>query len=193
MDLETLCRVAGQILEAEGETSADGRVRSRPDGRTLRYYTTIGLLDRPERQGRVGHYGRKHLLQTLAIKRLQAEGASLAEVQSHLIGLTTGALEAIAKLPSGFDLEGAVSSGAPSAPPPATEAESAARGAFWAVIPEEDEYKSAPKSGSLAALRLANGAVLLLAGGDIGAEEQAELERAAQPLLRALKQNNRID
>src|SRR6516225_9305533 len=65
---------------------ANGRVRDVPDRRTIRYYTTLGLLDRPaEMRGRTALYGRRHLLQLVAIKRLQARGLSLAELQTRLL------------------------------------------------------------------------------------------------------------
>ena len=67
---------------------ASGRVRDVPDRRTIRYYTTLGLIDRPAAmRGRTALYGLRHLLQLAAIKRLQAHGLSLAEVQQRLVGL----------------------------------------------------------------------------------------------------------
>src|SRR5262245_39472227 len=60
----------------------NSRVRELPDQRTIRYYTTQGLLDRPaEMRGRTALYGRRHLLQLVAIKRLQARGLSLSAIQ----------------------------------------------------------------------------------------------------------------
>ena len=67
--------------------AASGRVRDVPDLRTIRYYTTLGLIDRPaEMRGRTALYSRRHLLQLVAIKRLQARGLSLAQVQEQLLG-----------------------------------------------------------------------------------------------------------
>ncbi len=60
----------------------NGQVRPVPDDRTIRYYATLGLLDRPlAMRGRTALYGRRHLAQVVAIKRLQATGRSLAEIQ----------------------------------------------------------------------------------------------------------------
>src|SRR6058998_412285 len=65
------------------------RVREVPDLRTIRYYTTLGLLDRPAQlRGRTALYGRRHLLQLVAIKRLQSRGLPLAEIQAELSGAT---------------------------------------------------------------------------------------------------------
>ena len=61
----------------------NGQVRAVPDDRTIRYYATLGLLDRPlAMRGRTALYGRRHLAQVVAIKRLQATGRSLAELQT---------------------------------------------------------------------------------------------------------------
>lgn len=63
-------------------TPANGQVRAIPDERTIRYYGTLGLLDRPlAMRGRTALYGRRHLAQVVAIKRLQTTGRSLAEIQ----------------------------------------------------------------------------------------------------------------
>ncbi len=61
----------------------NGQVRAVPDDRTIRYYGTIGLLDRPlAMRGRTALYGKKHVAQVVAIKRLQNLGRSLAEIQA---------------------------------------------------------------------------------------------------------------
>jgi DNA-binding transcriptional MerR regulator len=61
----------------------NGQVRAVPDERTVRYYGTIGLLDRPlAMRGRTALYGRKHLAQVVAIKRLQHAEKSLDEIQA---------------------------------------------------------------------------------------------------------------
>jgi DNA-binding transcriptional MerR regulator len=60
----------------------NGQVRAIPDERTVRYYGTIGLIDRPAAmRGRTALYGKKHVAQVVAIKRLQALGRSLSEIQ----------------------------------------------------------------------------------------------------------------
>ena len=75
--------------------AADGRVRAAPDVRTIRYYQSIGLVDRPLRyDGRRAVYGRRHLLQAVVVKLLQGEGLSLAQIQTALQGAPTPKLEA---------------------------------------------------------------------------------------------------
>ncbi len=72
----------------------DERVSPAPDERTIRYYQSTGLVDRPLRyDGRTAVYGYRHLLQALATKALQSQGLSLAQVQSALAGRSTAELE----------------------------------------------------------------------------------------------------
>ncbi len=52
--------------------------------RTIREYQTLGLLDGPERRGRVGYYGRDHQRRLELIVRLQARGYSLAGIRDLL-------------------------------------------------------------------------------------------------------------
>lgn len=60
----------------------NGQVRAVPDERTIRYYAQLSLLDRPTAmRGRTALYGRRHLAQVVAIKRMQTAGHSLAEIQ----------------------------------------------------------------------------------------------------------------
>ncbi|GAA4185437.1 hypothetical protein GCM10022252_15820 [Streptosporangium oxazolinicum] len=107
----------------------NGRVRDVPNERLIRWYSTIGLLDPPSaRRGRVAMYGRRHLLQIVAVKRRQSDGRTIAEIQAELAGATDQTLESIARLP-----------GSPPEPspghqptPPETGSPRAARPRFWA-------------------------------------------------------------
>lgn len=100
--LRTIRELADAVSQALAENFSgvdNGRVRDVPDLRAIRYYTTLGLLDRPEEmRGRVAYYGRRHLLQLVAIKRLQAQGLLLAEVQEQLLGLSDKRLEQLAAI-----------------------------------------------------------------------------------------------
>jgi DNA-binding transcriptional MerR regulator len=77
---------------AREQAPANGQVRAVPDERSIRYYTSLGLLDRPALRGRTALYGPRHLAQLVAIKRLQAEGKTLAEIQQLLPTLDDAAL-----------------------------------------------------------------------------------------------------
>ncbi len=91
-----------ELVDAAREAMADWpaptnrQIRALPDVRTLRYYTHLGLLDRPVAfRGRTALYGRRHLLQVLAIKRLQFGGRSLEQIQEDLYGADAELLEQV--------------------------------------------------------------------------------------------------
>src|SRR5206468_6454027 len=88
--IDELGAKAAEALAVDYEGPPNNRVRDVPDPRTIRYYTTLGLVDRPaEMRGRTAYYGLRHLRQLAAIKRLQARGLSLAEVQRRLLDSAT--------------------------------------------------------------------------------------------------------
>jgi hypothetical protein len=96
-------RAAVAVALGEGyDGPPNGRVRDVPDQRTIRYYTTLGLIDRAlEMRGRTALYGARHLVQLVAIKKLQAKGQSLAEVQQALVGQPNAAIARLAGLSLG--------------------------------------------------------------------------------------------
>src|SRR5216110_760185 len=71
----------------------DARVSTAPDARTVRYYTTLGLLDRPRIENRQARYGKRHVLQLISIKALQAMDMPLAEIQQRLYARSDSELE----------------------------------------------------------------------------------------------------
>jgi DNA-binding transcriptional MerR regulator len=73
----------------------DHRVSAKPDARTIRYYTTLGLLDRATIRGRQAYYGRRHVLQLCAIKALQLTSLPLSEIQTHLYGMSDTELDTV--------------------------------------------------------------------------------------------------
>src|SRR5258705_1613011 len=98
--LDQLVARVAEALAADGVRSPNGRVRDVPDARALRWYSTIGLLDRPsEYGGRTALYGPRHLLQAVAVKRRQAEGMTLAQIQAELAGATDATLRRVARVP----------------------------------------------------------------------------------------------
>src|SRR3954465_834565 len=95
--IHQLVEQVGRALSGDYEGAPSGRIRDVPDLRTTRYYTTLGLLDRPsEMRGRTALYGPRHLLQLVAIKKLQASGFTLAQVQERLAGATDATLRVLA-------------------------------------------------------------------------------------------------
>ncbi|MFG2247032.1 MerR family transcriptional regulator [Spirillospora sp. NPDC048823] len=98
--INELAERAAAALAADGSGQVSGRVRDLPNERLIRWYTTIGLVDPPlGRRGRIAQYGPRHLLQLVAVKRRQAAGRSIAEIQLELAAATDAALERIAALP----------------------------------------------------------------------------------------------
>src|SRR5437016_13540632 len=97
MSLEALSsEVAVQLAELGLLGAApDARVSAAPDARTVRYYTTLGLLDRPKIENRQARYGERHVLQLLAIKALQSRDLPLAEIQQTLYGRSDAELKAL--------------------------------------------------------------------------------------------------
>lgn len=95
--LRNLVAALHRVLVSINLTDLPSRVRELPDERTARFYTTLGLLSPPVRfDGRRALYGRRHLLQLLAIKRLQSRGLTIRDIQVKLRGASAAALVAIA-------------------------------------------------------------------------------------------------
>jgi len=86
--LEELAQWGQQLMDRLGWHEGDSkRVTWTPTPRLLRYYTTLGILDRAAHfQGRTAFYTGKHLLQVLAIKHLQLGGNRLEDIQQLLLG-----------------------------------------------------------------------------------------------------------
>lgn len=173
--LEELGERVAEGLAVGYDGVPSGRVRDVPDARTIRYYHTLGLVDRPaEMRGRTAFYGRRHLLQILAIKRLQARGSSLAEVQQALVGLPDADLERLAGPP-------------PAAPRSAT---------FWkqrpapmpASAPEVAGPAPGPAPAFLQGVPLDPHVTLLVRPRRaIGEEDLRTIRMAAAPLLELLR------
>jgi DNA-binding transcriptional MerR regulator len=97
LTLDDLLKQADRLLHDCGlaSRSGDGRVSPVPDARTVRYYATLGLIDRPDIQGRDARYRRRHVHQLVAIKALQAAGLRLADIQRRLHGRSDDELGAL--------------------------------------------------------------------------------------------------
>ena len=93
--LDELVTQATEALKRRGTTPSDVRVSAYPDRRTVRWYQTMGILDRPTYRGRVALYGQRHLLQVVAIKTLQARGRSLSQIQDVLTGAPDDLLQRV--------------------------------------------------------------------------------------------------
>lgn len=194
--LWTLAELSAEVAQAlaDDASQANGRVREVPDMRTIRYYTTLGLIDRPaQMRGRTALYGERHLLQLVAIKRLQAKGLSLTETQSRLAGQTDAVLRRLAQLPAHR----------PQAERPQTEqaSDDRRREAFWGTVPaplpesettaeqtEQVQKKSGRIPFPLIGVPLDDGVTLLLeAERSLDEVDVEALRAAAAPLLKILR------
>jgi DNA-binding transcriptional MerR regulator len=178
-ELWTLGELSDRVADAlavdyDGQPS--GRVRELPNSRTIRWYTTIGLVDRPAAmRGRTAMYSRRHLLQLVAVKRLQAAGRALADIQRDLVGATEETLERIAVVPQAV-------------PRPVSRP-----GRFWAAAPaaagNSDNGDTVNNVDNTVAARVhgirLNDTVTVLLGATRAPtdDEIAAIEAAAAPLL----------
>lgn len=165
-----LAATASAAVSAADVRGANRRVTDLPDERTIRWYATIGLLDKPSgNRGRTALYGERHLLQLVAIKRLQAEGYTLAEIQDELVGATDRTLRKVAALPR----------------PVEAHAEEGRR--FWRERPVRPDAGD----GLLTGIDLGGGAVLMLPVRPDAPDVDA-VRAAAQPLLDLLAERRLI-
>jgi len=204
-----LVALANRIIDDSNlPDDVSGRVQWKPTARVARYYTTIGLLDRPaEMRGRTAYYGERHLLQLLAIKVLQLSGLSLKEIQQHLTGLTNRKLKETAGLPEEWSVKNIL---------PASEDKKEEilskiqtikatlnRHNFWRRVQETiqlkgvsanidlDESEPVPdilESAGLA-IKLGPGVRLLIDGETMAGLDREDLRKALGPLLKLFKTN----
>jgi DNA-binding transcriptional MerR regulator len=179
--LEQLSERVAAALAVGYSGQSNGRVSELPNARTIRYYTTLGLLDRAAWwRGRTALYSLRHLLQLVAIKRLQADNLSLAEIQARLVGLTDAALRKVAELPADFDLGTPATDNAVSA---AASEDDRRTERFWtaAVAPAR------PAAAPLIGVPLDDGVTLLVESArPLDENDLTALRLAAAPLLKWL-------
>jgi DNA-binding transcriptional MerR regulator len=172
--LDELLERVSAALTAEYSGAPNGRVRDVPDRRAVRWYATTGLVDRPSAmRGRTALYQQRHLLQLVAVKRLQSEGRTLAEIQAELAGATDTTLAAIARVP-----ERLLDSGD-------SQREEPVRPRFWADPVAAPADAAPAKAVPLNGVALGGGAVLLVPGTPTAAD-CADIAAAARPLLHLL-------
>jgi DNA-binding transcriptional MerR regulator len=71
--VDELLEIANRLVEIIAPVQPSDRVAETLSERTLRYYISEGLVDRPSgKEGAAALYSFRHLLQLLALKRLQA-------------------------------------------------------------------------------------------------------------------------
>ena len=90
-----LAEAAARILAESGAArQGRGTVTELPDERTVRYYLTEGLVPpAEEKQGTASVFEFRHLLQLLAVKKLQAEGLPIRAIRELVTGKNERQLE----------------------------------------------------------------------------------------------------
>jgi len=91
--LRDLAALAAGILDASGVVPVNAAARARPSERTIRFYVARGLVSPPDGRGTAAVYSYRHLLQVLAIKLRQMEGAALETITREFAGLTGDLIE----------------------------------------------------------------------------------------------------
>ena len=91
--LRDLSALAGGLLDASGVVPVNAAARARPSERTIRFYVMRGLVSPPDGRGTAAVYSYRHLLQVLAIKLRQMEGATLEAMSREFAGLTGDVIE----------------------------------------------------------------------------------------------------
>ncbi|HEX9259222.1 MAG TPA: helix-turn-helix domain-containing protein [Acidimicrobiales bacterium] len=164
-DVGALVAAANRTLA--GVSAVDRRVAPAVDVRTVRWYTSSGLLPAAQRDGRSARYGPEHLERLVAIRRLQAEGWTLSGIQRLLAEIDSDRLRAIAR-----------------------GTEQPAADAFWTRRPtapaaDPTGLRHPERPGSV--LVLADGVRLVL-DRPLPADRLAAVVAAAQPMLDVIGQ-----
>lgn len=85
LTVDQLVERASHRLDAAGVRPASGQAAPRLTVRNVRYYASLGLLDPPAgHRGRQALYDQHHVDQLVAVRRLQADGLQLVEIERAL-------------------------------------------------------------------------------------------------------------
>jgi DNA-binding transcriptional MerR regulator len=92
-NVRDLAATAAAVLAGSRVRPVSASAAVTPAERTVRFYVTRGLLSPPEGRGTAAVYSYRHLLQLLAIKLRQMEGAPLATIAREFQDATGDVLE----------------------------------------------------------------------------------------------------
>jgi DNA-binding transcriptional MerR regulator len=92
-NVRDLAATAAAVLAGSRVRPVSASAAVAPAERTIRFYVTRGLLGPPEGRGTAAVYSYRHLLQLLAIKLRQMEGAPLATIVREFKDATGDVLE----------------------------------------------------------------------------------------------------
>jgi DNA-binding transcriptional MerR regulator len=134
---EELAQAVRDWCDKHRMTPANGQAAEDITERTIRYYRTLGLLDKP-----VGSYTKtfsdKHRLQLIAVRVYQAQGIPLRRIRDELYGKSEEDLMEFEKLAAKQGKAAAQYAG-PFEPPAAGES--------WAVAPLNDGFMLLSRDG----------------------------------------------
>ena len=193
LTMPEFAEAAARAVQASGAVPDNRQAKAVPAARMIRYYTARGLLPRPGTRGRALVYGRRHLLQLVAIKRMQAQGLSLDEIADRLKVISPSELEDLAAV-----ADEAIPRNLGDVDP--THAKEASRRAerFWEATPAELDSVTTggeapvraanrvPGVNTLTEVRLSDSVRLLIEDAPGGLPSLDALRAAAGPLLHLL-------
>lgn len=84
---------AASLVDSAGIRPTNASARAAPSARSVRFYVSAGLMDRPDGTGTAATYHYRHLLQLLTVKIRQREGQSLDEIRKEVRTLAGDVLE----------------------------------------------------------------------------------------------------
>ena len=125
LSLSETVALAQKVLDENKVTPASGRTSAALSARSVRWYTTAGILDAPGRAGHAAAYGRRHLVQLLYTRLAQSEGQTLEDIKEDTAALPTEDLVAQLHL----DLS--------SVPDDLTDVAPRVAPEFWERVPED--------------------------------------------------------
>ena len=91
--LRDLASITTGILDAAAIRPINAAASAHPSERTIRFYVTRNLVTPPDGRGTAATYSYRHLLEVLAIKLRQMEGATLTTIASELESMTGDVME----------------------------------------------------------------------------------------------------
>lgn len=190
--LDDLSQLANTLLPQYLPLDRAGRTQDEVNPRLIRHYTTQGLLDPPQKEGRGAVYTRRHLLQLLALRRLMVEGHSAQALGTLLAQQNDAELEALLTGEAGLTVQ----SSPPKRSNPALDyldslsSPPASRGRVFAAVPPlaSPLPASAPSAASspYTRLTLAPGLELHVSRAARLPKTPAEQETLTRHLLAAL-------
>jgi len=135
--LDEMLGVVNILMEVVAPVQPSDRVSETLSERTLRYYISQGLVDRPSgKEGCSALYSYRHLLQLLALKRLQASYFPVKKIREIIPNSTNDELK-------GIILNGPSEAG----PVPSTSTRDNAMAYLDAILPGETRVRSSERPG----------------------------------------------